>query len=187
MSPAELRASLAHEMAHIHQGDVRTNTLTIVLRAEMETISNSRLGLFVLDLLYALPVVIIIVSAVLLVDKTFALPYILPLVILWPVVYIAILGQYYSAFLYDIDLSRDLYADELAAKWTQDPEALLAAMKKAQRNDMSKEIAFLENIPFVPTIRENPHKYMHSAMVERRLVHLEQATHLPVEPELEVN
>lgn len=182
LSPDELRAAIAHEMAHIHNGDAKINTLTVTFRALYEMSLGYQpwlqrvFNVLKLMLLLAFAGLIAVVIAL-----TSDAVFICLLSLLFPLMFIYFFDQYFSLFLPSILRNRDLYADELAVKWTLQPEALISALQTAQLHDKSKRIAFLEDITFVPTVMENPHKYLQSASVEKRIENVEEAVHIPVE------
>ena len=166
----ELRAAIAHEMAHIHNGDAQINTLTVTFRALYEMFADSMFRLMTLRgrilltlLIFFLPFAVIALAI------SSNIVFILLFALLFPLLWLLVFSQNFTLFLPSIELNRDLYADELAAKWTLQPEALISAMRKAQIHDESKGISFLEVIPFVPTIFDHPHKDMESVSVIKRI------------------
>ena len=180
MDPDELRSAIAHEMAHIHNGDAGINTMTITLRAVSENIRyRMPVANFFLDLLEAAIVLVLFFSislAVAFEGNTF---FVILVAFLIPVAYMFVFGMLFTVFLPFIVFNRDLVADKLAAKWTLQPQSLIDAMLKTQENDESKSISFIRDISFVPTVRENPHKYMQSGAVEERIRNLKESFKLP--------
>lgn len=177
----ELRAAIAHEMAHIHNGDAQINTATVSFRAlsqiimdRMPTLNTWKSGVLFVLLLYLLPLAVLAIAFV----SEVAIVLLLISFLLFVCFYV--FGHNFTLFLPSIELKRDFYADELTVKWTLQPEALIEAMQKAQMFDKSKKISFLEVIPFVPTVFDNPHKDMDSASVRERIDNLVEIARLPL-------
>ena len=176
----ELRAAIAHEMAHIHNGDAMTNTATVTFRALAQIVMENmpawnywKSAALVFLLIYLVPLAVLAIAFI----SEVAFIAVLTSIFLLACLYA--FGHNFTLFLPSIELKRDLYADELAVKWTLQPEALIGALEKAQVNDTSKMISFLEVIPFVPTTFVNPHKDMDSTSVRERIDYLVEAMRLP--------
>jgi Zn-dependent protease with chaperone function len=183
MEPDELRAAIGHEMAHIYNGDAEINTLTVSFKAVYEymwsAFTTGFKSIFRALMTLALLACLGIISLALL--SRFNIAALLILAVALPFVFIFFFNEIFSFFLPSIIIRRDLYADELALKWTLQPESLISAMRKAQLHDKSEAIAFLGDIPFVPTVLENPHKYLQSPSVEKRIENLDKVARLALE------
>jgi heat shock protein HtpX len=175
----ELRAAIAHEMAHIHNGDAKINTATVTFRALSQIILNlpSTLGFRRVEMIVLLVTILSFTLLAFAFINGFV--FILLFSLFFPLLWFYVFGHNFTLFLPSIELKRDFCADELAVKWTLQPEALIGAMQKAQIHDESKRIFFLEVIPFVPTTFENPHKDMESTSVRERIDNLAQVVRLP--------
>jgi Zn-dependent protease with chaperone function len=177
LEPDELRAALAHEMPHIHYGDAEVNTLTAACRA-INDLSLTGFGYIAIPWVAIVAFVIYMAILAALVGLAVAVQRsdsaaLVILAAFLPLFFLVLFEQTFTTFLSYILRQRDRYADELAVKWTLQPESLIHAMQKAQAYDESERIAFLNDMPFVPA-----GKQPETGAIERRIQNLQSIAHL---------
>ena len=172
----ELRAALAHEMAHIYQGDAAINTLGISFKAlsRLFLVPNSS-GRSACRITVVTDLLLLIYGAVFLLSLYFIeyFPYFL--LFLLPVLMLFGFGFFFPLFLPLIVRNRDLMSDELAAKLTLEPEALIGALQKAQACDRGGQLAYLQSMTFVPAAERVNRKVRRLPGVKERIDNLERA------------
>jgi Zn-dependent protease with chaperone function len=173
----QLRSALAHEMAHIYQGDATVNNLAISFmaftrRRWFSRPADSSANRYILTDL--LPTVLFI--AALLVSLWFVeYFYIFLAAVIIPIYLIYGFSFSYPLLLPAISRNRDFMADELAAKMTLQPEELISAMRKADICDRDDALSFLQWMTFVPAAEREGWRYRRLPGVEQRIDNLERA------------
>jgi Zn-dependent protease with chaperone function len=173
----QLRSALAHEMAHIYQGDAAVNNLVISFMAFARRSWFSRPSgqsasrFFILDILATIFFIAAFFLSLLFVEYF----YIFLAAIIIPLYLIYGFSFSYPLLLPTIARDRDLMADELAAKLTLQPQALIAAMRKAEACDRGDRLSFLQWMAFVPTAEKVGRRYRRLPGVEERIDNLERA------------
>lgn len=178
----ELRAALAHEMAHIYQGDAAVNNLAISFMTATHRSWTRSAGLspstwMVLDILATMLYIAGLILSLIYVEYFFIF-----LAAVLPLFFVFAFSWCYPLFLPLIVHNRDFMADELAAKLTLQPESLIDAMRKAEFHDRGGQFAFLEWMTFVPAAEKVGRGYQRLPGVEERIDILERAFLLPPEP-----
>lgn len=181
LDSGELRAALAHEMAHIYQGDAAVNNLAISFMSlthrywsRSEVLSPSTW--IVLDMAATL-----IYGAGLLLSLIYGEYFFIFLAAILPLFFVSTFSWCYPLILPIIMRNRDFMADELAAKLTLQPESLIDAMRIAELHDHGGQLAFLELMTFVPVAEQVGRSYKHMPGVDDRIDNLERAFLLPSE------
>ena len=178
----ELRTALAHEMAHIYQGDATVNNLAISFMAithrswlrSFKGLSPSKWA--ALDTLAT-----IFYMAALVVSLVYAKYFFVFMAAILPLFFLFGFSWCYPLLLSLIVRNRDFIADELAAKLTLQPESLIDALREAQARDRGGELAFLEWMPFIPAAEKVGRRYQRLPGVEQRIDNLDKAFLLPGE------
>ena len=173
----QLRSALAHEMAHIYQGDAAVNNLAISFmaftrRSWFSKPAGTSTHRYILSDL--LPTVLFI--AAFFVSLWFVeYFYIFLAGVIIPIYLIFGLCFCYPLLLPAISRNRDFMADELAAKLTLQPEALISAIREAEACDRSDRLSFLQWMTFVPAAEMVGRRYQRLPGVEQRIDNLERA------------
>jgi Zn-dependent protease with chaperone function len=173
----ELRAALAHEMAHIYQGDAALNNLAISFMAFTRRQWFSRPSgssanrFFILNFAATFLFGAALFLSLLFVEYF----YIFLAGVIIPIYLIYGFCFSYPLLLPTIARNRDLLADELAAKLTLQPEALISAIRKAEEYDRSNQLSFLQWMTFVPATEMAGRRFRRLPGVEQRIDNLERA------------
>ncbi len=172
-------------MAHIHQGDAALNNLVISFmfftRRNWFTRPEGRYAglFFILDL----GATVLFIAALILSLIYIEYFYVFLAVIIVPLLLIYGFSFSYPLLLPFVSRKRDFMADELAAKLTLQPEALIAAIRKADTHDRDDRLSFLQWMTFVPWAEKAGRRYRRLPGVEDRIDNIERAFQImePVE------
>jgi Zn-dependent protease with chaperone function len=164
----ELRAVMAHEMAHIYNEDVALNTFvasirgfSLIINLLLQRLSDSNvpyemeagIALTVKILLLGVTGFLFLVLYTLSASKIITYPtwLVMTLILLFSVLVNLFCITIFSYVMQRlIDPSREMIADELCAKWTMDPEALVTAIEKVSRYSAIYGLKFLKAAFFIP-------------------------------------
>lgn len=196
LPPAELRAAIAHEMAHIASGDADLNAALASLRGfglgdrQLRARVNSdstwgEIAVAFLPRLLALGLAALVVAMSVLAfvsihdDQAVAgwITVLLAIGVLIAVNFVgaALIGGILGRF---ADPAREYLADEVAVRWTMDPDSLAGALRRAEEDSHNARLRLLRSMGFARFVRDDP---MPSA--EERTAKLGEELHMPVEPE----
>ncbi len=196
----ELRAAIAHEMAHLYNEDATLNTFIASLRGFSlfarliwdrltgKTIENPMVGAFierfVAPLIWIALATITVLFAVFAknVSEVYRIISSLLILVTLNMLLITIIGLVLQRL---IDPYREFLADELAVEWTMNPEALASALRKTEVHCTAARLNFLQGVFFAPIriIRfEDKWEFDLQPRVDERIENLQKFTHMLVDP-----
>ncbi|MEW6552859.1 MAG: M48 family metalloprotease [Actinomycetota bacterium] len=173
----ELRSALAHEMAHIHQGDAAVHNLAISFMAftRRRWFSRPEGTSGNLPISTDLLLTVLFMAALLLSLYFVEYFYIFLAAVIIPLYLVYGFSFAYPLLLPAISRNRDFLADELAAKLTLQPEALVSALRVADECDRGDGLSFLQWMTFVPAAEMAGRRRRRLPGVEERIDNLERA------------
>jgi Zn-dependent protease with chaperone function len=198
----ELRAVIAHEMAHLYNEDATLNTFIASLRGfsliarsvfghVTGTVDSIVLGpvfeMLVLPTVIAFTILLPILSIFFGRDssETLRIIFSAAIIVIVNLMITVIFGRLLQRL---IDPYREMHADELAVKWTMYPEALTGALRKVEAHSNIARLAFLKGMFFAPvrTIRyAELSEFDLQPSIDQRIKNLEKTLHTPLDPGLE--
>ncbi len=196
----ELRATIAHEMAHLYNEDTTLNTFIASLRGFSllwrllwdrltgKTIQNPLIGAmverfiapFIWIALAAIPVIFLVFAKN--VSEVYRIIFSLIILIAMNMLLISIISLVLQRL---IDPYREFLADELAVEWTMNPEALASALRKTENHCTAARLSFLKGVFFAPikVVRfEDKWVFDLQPRVDKRIDNLQKFTHMLVDP-----
>jgi Zn-dependent protease with chaperone function len=187
LSEKELAAVIAHEVAHIRNGDVSIPYFPVEFNLPaasllLHAFVRKKPLPFITALLFLLP----LITYMAVVDISGMWKFIPALIILC-VFFVAVplriaIDPQSNSNLAD----HDYLADACAFRWTLDPEALVRALRGAQANSLHKKLSFLNWVTFVPISDTKSHSSIfgrgtiHVPTVDERIGALEAMAHVPL-------
>lgn len=195
----ELRAVVAHEMAHLYNEDSTLNTFiaslrgfSLISRSVVEHVEgafdSTVLGpvyeMFVLPTLIAFTVLLPMLTVFF--EKgsseTLRIVYSAAIIVIVNLLIMMIFGRLLQRL---IDPYREMHADELAVKWTMYPEALVGALRKVEVHSNVARLSFLKGMFFAPvrTLKyDELSKLDLQPSIDERIKNLEKFTNQPLDP-----
>ncbi len=181
----ELESVIAHEIAHIKNGDASIPTLNIfpdylLISSALHTLFSKMILTIALLAVLVFPLIIYLVF-VGVSGTIFPLLFILVVGIEIPIYMLSWISSPKTA--YDHKLEYDYIADEQSIRWTLNPDALTRALCKSEIKSQQKSLKSLHWITFLPIREENPYHYPHPGYkvelpsVNDRLVNIQRVTH----------
>jgi Zn-dependent protease with chaperone function len=196
LNRGELRAVVAHEMAHLFNHDSYLNTFIAYLRGFTHISMNPNKGEFstmskrevvgetaLATLIPAWVIFFIFLLAKILSEMSTEYPLQrivlgIPLLVLVNTAILIILGMLMQ---WVINPTRELLADALALKWTMHPEAIANALRKIENNCTLKSLAFLKGALFAPQKTSSSWAHELQPSVDARIRNLEKLLHADVD------
>ncbi len=170
----ELQAVIAHEMAHINNGDADLNSALVSLRgfgrgdlqlrARVNTSSRwGDIAAAFLPRFIALGMIGMVVVSTLLAIVAIRAGHPVSAWIRGPIVIASLLAANFicaalaASILHGLaDPNRELAADEMAIHWTFDPESLISALRKAEEDSYDTRLRLLFDMGFARFERTDP-------------------------------
>lgn len=193
----EMRAVVAHEMAHLYNEDATLNTFitslrgfSLIVRSVFEHVEGAFdspvLGpvfeMLVLPTLIAFTILLPMLAVFF--EKgsseTLRIVYSAAIIVIVNLLIMVIFGRLLQRL---IDPYREMHADELAVKWTMYPEALVGALRKVEVHSNMARLGFLKGMFFAPvrTIKyDESSKPDLQPSIDERIKHLEELLHQPL-------
>ena len=162
LHPDEARAVMAHEMAHLKNGDTELGSLVLPFNACASLLIKPASKLFISFVKPARAVIIMIIILFLVLPVLFFLGYaawsvissetfiVILLGLLLPLISVYLLGTLVSVYWSFTLGKREYLADETAVEWTNYPEGMIDALHKAAEHNTSSSRAFLDDACFAP-------------------------------------